>query len=311
MKTAPFILALLLATGAPAMAAPPAPAHAGAESAGQTFDSPEAALDALVRALRDDKPEEVQSVLGPGSGPLVNSGDRIADHEARERFVTAYDEHHAILEAAPDRRTVEVGNNNWPLPIPIVRVGDRWHFDSLIGAEELINRRIGRNEIAAIKTALDYVEAQNAFFTQNGQYARRIVSTPGKHDGLYWPAAAGEPPSPLADLAEQAAEAGYPLDPRRDRQLPYQGYLFRILTAQGPNAPGGARSYVSGGRMTEGYALIAWPVSYGVSGIMTFIVDKDGVVFQKDLGRQTAQTASRITRYDPDITWARIDLVNK
>jgi hypothetical protein len=315
MKTPILILALLLATVAPAGEATSAPqANVGAAvSPGQSFDSAEAALDALVKALRDDKLETLQSVLGPGSAGLVNSGDRVADREQRQRFLNAYDDYHAIVDAGPDRKTVEVGPDHWPLPIPLVQAAGRWHFDARQGAEELVNRRIGRNELAAIETVLAYVEAQKEFFKLTekagaGRYARRIVSTQGTHDGLYWPAAPGEAQSPLENLAAAAREDGYPIETRRGRDTPFHGYLFHIMTAQGPSAVGGAKSYLDGEQMTGGFAMIAWPVSYDVSGIMSFIVNQDGVIYQKDLGPRTPRAAPTYVRFDPDISWARVDI---
>jgi hypothetical protein len=179
----------------------------------------------------------------------------------------------------------------------------------------LINRQIGRNEIAAIRTALAYVDAQNEYFAFTGQngmgeYAQRFVASPGKYDGLYWPSGNGGPDSPLEPLVAQAREEGYPVDIKAQGPRPYQGYYFRILTGQGPNSPEGARDYISDGRMTNGFALIAWPASYGVSGIMSFIVNQDGIVFQKDLGPRTATAAAATKLYDPDLSWAKVDVVN-
>jgi hypothetical protein len=203
---------------------------------------------------------------------------------------------------------LDVGKDDWPFPIPLVMADGSWRFDSRAGAQELIDRRIGRNETAAIRTALAYVDAQKAFYAMTGQqdhaqYAQHLVATPGKHDGLYWPAAAGEPESPLAPLMEQAREEGYPGERAAGKPVPYHGYLFRILTGQGPSAAEGALDYVNDGRMTKGFALIAWPASFGASGIMSFIVDRDGIVFQKDLGPDTAAAAAAIKLFDPDLSW--------
>jgi hypothetical protein len=208
---------------------------------------------------------------------------------------------------------LKVGNEGWALPIPLVQADARWHFDTKAGAQELLDRWIGRNEIAAIRTCLAYVDAQKAFYTltgQNGQaqYAQRLLSSPGKYDGLYWPAAEGVPESPLEPLVAQAREEGYPVDSATQGPRPYQGYYFRILTGQGPNTPEGARNYIDNGRMTKGFAMIAWPASYGVSGIMSFLVNQDGIVFQKDLGPQTAAVAAATKLFDPDLTWARVEV---
>jgi hypothetical protein len=196
----------------------------------------------------------------------------------------------------------------------VAKQGALWHFDTAAGAQEIINRRIGRNEIAAIRVSLFYTEAQTDYFDRmkktagNGEYAQRLISTPGKHDGLYWPAADGELESPLAPLIDQAIEEGYPGEIVAGKPSPYQGYYFRILNGQGENAPGGAKDYIAGGKMVDGFALVAWPAAYGISGVMTFLVDQDGVLFQKDLGARTTALAGGMTRFDPDLTWARVDI---
>jgi hypothetical protein len=310
-----FLLAFCAIAGLGSVAGPAAPPQISASRTGQTFGTVEEAMAALVDALRADKPDALQSVLGPGGEKLLSSGDKYSDAAERQKVLAAYDESHKLAPAEPGHKILQVGKDDWPLPIPLVQVDGRWHFDSQAGAQELINRRIGRNEIAAIRTSLAYVDAQDAFFTltgENGQaeYAQRLASSPGKHDGLYWPAAAGESESPLAPLMAQAQEEGYPGERVSGKPLPYHGYYFRILTGQGTSAAEGARNYLNGGRMTNGFALIAWPASYGASGIMTFIVNQDGIVFQKDLGPDTATVAAATKRFDPDLTWARIEVVN-
>ena len=255
-------------------------------------------------------------MLGPGSEVLINSGDQNANSANRQKFVADYEVQHKLTEVDPGHDVLNVGPNDWPLPIPVVQVNGRWRFNSRAGAQELVDRRIGRNEIAAIRVSLTYVDAQRAYFEQSkqaggaGEYAQFLASTRGQHDGLYWPAAAGEPESPLGPLVAQAVEEGYPGDIEAGRQIPYQGYCFRVLKAQGSNAPGGAKDYLQNGRMTGGFALVAWPASFGSSGIMTFLVDQDGVVFQKDLGKGTAVEAAAMTRFDPDLTWARVDVTS-
>ena len=288
---------------------------AQAPAAAQSFENPAAAVTALVDALRTGRPEAVQTVLGPGSERLLRSGDKVADAAERQKFLSAFDAKHEIVGAAPDRMTLQVGAEDWPLPIPLMQVGGGWRFDAAAGAQELVNRRIGRNEIAAIRTELAYVDAQKAFFAMTGQagsaeYAPRLRSSPGKFDGLYWPASAGESASPLEPLVDQAREEGYPVDPGAGERRPYHGYYFRILTAQGPNTPEGARSYFANGRMTSGFGLVGWPATYGVSGIMSFIVNQDGTVFQKDLGPRTESVASTMKTYDPDLTWVKVEVVN-
>jgi hypothetical protein len=279
-----------------------------------TFANPDAAAAALIDAIKLGDEKRLLEVLGPGSQALINSGDRHADAANRQKFVENYDAKHKLAEVAPGRDVLDVGANDWPLPIPVVQVNGGWQFDSRAGAQAIVDRRIGRNEIAAIRVALTYVDAQRDFFERSkqaggtGEYAQRLISTPNQHDGLYWPATEGEPESPFGPLVAQAVEEGYPGDIVAGHPIPYQGYYFRILKAQGDNAPGGAKTYMAGGQMTGGFALVAWPATFGASGIMTFLVNQDGVVFQKDLGKGTAAAATAMTRFDPDVTWARVDV---
>jgi hypothetical protein len=285
----------------------------------QTFASPDEAAGALATATRTHNMTALRAILGPDSEKLLSTGDRYADQEQERRFAEAYDEKHQLLSHGPDDMELEVGANDWPLPIPIVRSDGRWHFDTKAGAQEIIDRRIGRNELAAIRVALTYVEAQKDYFelmkqqTGTGYYAERLLSTAGRHDGLYWPVAAGGEESPFGPLVAQAEEEGYPAPGALvgGKPIPYQGYYFRILRAQGPSAPGGAMNYAKSGRMTRGFALVAWPSSYGSSGVMSFQVNQDGVVFQKDLGTDTARVASAITQFDPDLSWARVEVTNQ
>ena len=295
-------------TPAPMPAAKPAP-----NLATGAFATPEDAAAALIAALQSDDTAKLRTILGPGSDALINSGDPVADRESRARFVAAYQQKHSLSADGPDQMTLVVGENDYPTPLPIVRSGGQWHFDSELGAQELVNRRIGRNEIAAIRVALAYHDAQKLYFdmaaqTGAGEYAQRLVSRPDQHDGLYWPAADGEEQSPLAPLVQQAVEEGYPGEIVSGRPIPYQGYYFKILKGQGVAAPGGKMNYVVDGKMTKGFALLGWPARYGVSGIMSFIIDADGVVFQKDLGTRTQVLAADMKLYDPDLSWARVDI---
>ena len=291
-------------------------AHAAAP-AQQTYASSEDAVAALIAAARAHDTAALRAVLGPGSEALVSSGDRYADEEALRRFVASYDAGHVLVPEGPDRAALAIGSNDWEFPIPIVRQEARWHFDSREGAQEIVDRRIGRNEIAAIRVSLAFVDAQNDYFerkkqeTGSGEYARRLLSTPGRHDGLYWPGSDGEDESPLAPLVAQAQDEGYPGQLVNGKLVPYQGYNFRTLYAQGSEAPSGAKQYVRNGRMTDGFALIAWPASYASSGIMSFIVNQDGIVFQKDLGPETARVAASITQFDSDPSWARVDVTDQ
>jgi hypothetical protein len=281
-----------------------------------TFATADDAVGALIAALTADDTSALRRIFGPGSDALISSGDVYADKGRREMFLAAYTEQHKLVPTGDDRIVLDVGKSDWPMPIPVVKDGALWHFDTAAGAQEVINRRIGRNEIAAIRVGLFYSDAQKDYFERikqaagAGEYAQRLLSTPNKHDGLYWPAGDGELESPLAPLINQAADEGYPSEPVSGSRTPYQGYYFRVLKGQGANAPGGAKDYIAGGKMTGGFALIAWPASYGVSGIMTFIVDQDGVVFQKDLGGQTPTLAAAVIRFDPDVGWARVDVTD-
>jgi hypothetical protein len=286
----------------------------------RTFVAPEDAAAALAAAARSHDQAALRAILGPGNEKLVSSGDRYADEEQQRRFAADYDQKHELVPRGAQRMELEVGPDDWPLPIPIVQSGrwDRWRFDARAAADELVNRRIGRNELSAIRVALSYVDAQKDYFGRmkqeagTGFYAERLISRPGRQDGLYWPVAAdAAAQSPLGPLVAQAEDEGYPGAIVNGRPIPYQGYYFRVLKEQGANAAGGAMRYTKSHRMTDGFALIAWPATYGSSGIMTFQVDQDGVVFQKDLGADTARVASSAIRFDPDLTWARVEVTNE
>jgi hypothetical protein len=313
------LLGIVLATGAmnaPVLGQTTAQPAQPALPAQATYATPDEAAAALADAARQGGATQLRAVLGPGSEQLITSGDPVADAESRARFLTAYDEQHALAAEGPDRMTLQVGRDAWQLPIPLVKADSRWHFDSNAGAQELVDRRIGRNEISAIKVMLAYVASQKAYYEMTGKtghavYAERVISRPGRHDGLYWPAQAGQEPSPLADLVAQAEAEGYPSDLVSGVRTPYLGYLYRILKGQGPEAPGGAKSYIQRGLMVGGYAMVAWPASYGASGIMTFIVDQDGVVFQRDLGPTTDEIARAMPTYNPDLRWGRVDIVGQ
>jgi hypothetical protein len=294
--------------GVPAALAAPAPLQ-------QSFASANAAIEALVGALRSQDVKELRAILGQGSEKLLVSGDAVADAAGRAKFLEAYDESHKLVPQTADRMDLVIGQDGWPFPIPVVQVDQRWRFDAKAGAQEIINRRIGRNELMTIRTLLAVVKAEEDYFdrvkrgTGAGFYARKFVSSHGLRDGLYWDAQSGQPASPLAPLLAQAENEGYPdVTTPSSKPRPYQGYLYRILTSQGPNAQGGRLDYLKNGLMTEGFAIVAWPAEHGASGIMTFLVDRDGVLFQKDLGPATAKIAGAMAQFDPDLTWARVDL---
>jgi len=263
----------------------------------KTFPTPEAAVDALVDGLACHDDDRVRLVLGPDYRLLMPL-DPLSE-EDRTDFLAAWSQGHRVERNGANARLVL--DNGWTLPIPIVRSGDGWVFDARAGAEEVRIRRIGRNELAAIKSTYGYYDAQREYAEQdrNGdgvlEYARRFISSPGKRDGLYWPTSDGELPSPAG-----------PLFDTRDIKDGYYGYRFRILEAQGPSANGGTRSYLTGGRLANGFALVAWPVSYGETGVMTFLINHDGVAYQKNLGVGTAAIAGAMTRFDPDTTWVAL-----
>lgn len=278
-------------------------------NAQQKFKTPDDAVSALVAAVRADNVRDMVRILGAGGRDIVISGDEVADQKTRAAFLIAYDLKHQIVKDGATSANLVVGANDWQLPIPLVGKDGTWQFDTARGREEILYRRIGRNELDAIQVALAYVDAQNDYATMNPQktkvdsYAQRIISSPGKKDGLYWPAAANEPQSPLGAAFAAATIQGY--RPGQDA-TPYHGYYFKVLTGQGPNAPGGAMNYVVNGNMIGGFGLVAYPAEYGNSGVMTFLVNHAGVVFQKDLGERTARTASRMTAFNPDHTWKKV-----
>ena len=276
----------------------------------EQFGTPEAAVEALVAAARSGDGDTILKVLGRDGKPIVSSGDPVADSNIRQDFVSAYDAKHVIEMEGDGTQTLIIGEDDWPFPIPLINTAGRWQFDTNEGLDEILRRRIGRNELSTIQVSLAYVQAQNEYASLDpagqgrGVYAQRIVSRPGKKDGLYWPTAEGEEPSPLGDLAAQAAAEGYKTG---SAPIPYHGYYYRILTRQSAGAPGGAYDYLVKGKMKGGFALIAVPAEYGNSGIMTFIVNQDGTVFQKDLGPKTTRLVHEITAFSPDDTWTKVD----
>jgi hypothetical protein len=276
-------------------------------SAAERFDTPDQAVAALVSALRSGEQAPLLKIFGQEGTKLVSSGDPVADRQARERFLAAFDQDNKITYQGDDRAILVVGDEDWPFPIPAVKRGERWQFDTASGQQEIIDRRIGANELDTIEVCRAYVDAQRDYATEdrNGdgllEYARSFMSRPGKRDGLYWPVASGENESPMGPLMARARARGY--SATEGKPTPYYGYYYRILTAQGPHAPGGAMNYVVRGHMIGGFALVAYPAKYGVSGIMTFIVNHDGIVYQKDLGPDTSREAKEMARYDPDQSW--------
>jgi len=251
----------------------------------------------------------ITTVLGPDGDDIVSSGDEVADAATRAKFVTAYDAKHTIAMEGDSKAIMVIGPDDFPLPIPIIRKDGQWRFDTAAGREEILFRRIGENELDAIQSALAYVDAQDEYAEKDrtgagiNTYAQRIISQPEKKDGLYWPTSQGEDPSPLGELIAEATKQGYRVGGGR---TPFHGYYFKILTRQGPAAPGGEADYVVNGKMIGGFALVAYPAEYRNSGVMTFIVNHAGTVFQKDLGPNTVQLAERMTSFNPDKSWQAV-----
>jgi hypothetical protein len=292
-------------------AAAKAPAKPAAAAKARTFGSPDEAAAALADAVRKGDPQALLAVVGPGAKPWLFTGDTVADRNDWQRFLAAYDKKRRIESVGASKAILNVGDDDWPFPAPLVKTGAAWSSDANAGREELLNRRVGRNELDAIQTLLAIVDAQREYAAddpdRNGfaDYARRFRSSPGKKDGLYWPAE-GAQASPLGELVAVASSEGYGKQKAKPgKPAAYHGYHFRILTAQGKNAPGGAYDYVVGGKLLGGFAVVAWPANYGASGVMTFIVSHDGVVHEKDLGAKTAALAAAMTRYNPDSTWRK------
>ena len=273
----------------------------------ERYKTPDEAVAALIGAAKAADRPGLMRVLGPGSAEIVSSGDEVADASGRKRVLDAYDAKHQVVMEGADKAALIIGNEDWPFPIPLVRKDGSWQFDTAAGRDEILFRRIGRNELSALQAALAYVDAQQEYAERgvagNGVYAQRIVSQAGKKDGLYWPAQSREDESPLGELAAGAAAEGYRAGQQR---MPYHGYYFKVLTRQGPNAPGGALDYVVRGNMIGGFALVAYPAEYRNSGVMTFLVNHQGIVYEKDLGPNTARIASGMTAFNPDNTWQRV-----
>jgi hypothetical protein len=279
----------------------------------RTFDTPEAAVGTLVAAVRAGDTGEMKHILGPQADELISSGDPVADAIGRESFLTQYDQKNSLKPSGDGAVTLEVGDTAWPLPIPVVKGAKGWSFDTAAGLDEMLSRRIGRNELYTIQTCLAIVDAQREYvsadFSGNGwrEYARRFGSAPGKKDGLYWAPKEGEPESPLGELVARATEEGYTARRGAEGRRPYHGYLYRILTRQGADAPGGAMDYIAKDHMIGGFAVVAWPADYANLGLKTFITSHHGVVYEKDLGDDTDRTARKMREFNPGEGWAKSD----
>jgi len=279
----------------------------------EAFTSPEASTRAVIEAAGVHDLKRLRAIFGPESDDLLSSGDEVADRTARRWFVESYEEQNRLETVAADERVLHIGKEDWPFPIPIVKVEEGWIFDTEAGMDEVLNRRIGRNELNTIEVGRAIADAQKEYALKDWdndglrEYAKVVISSPGKKDGLYWEVKKGEEPSPLGLLVARAVREEYRQSKPGEGPSPYHGYYYRLLTAQGENAPGAAFDYEVNGNLIGGFALIAYPAEYGSSGIMSFIVNHDGVVYQKDLSEKTEETARNIKVYDPDKTWKRVD----
>lgn len=288
-----------------AFAAGIATASAASAAGAKAYPTPDALFQAVADAAKAGDAKALGELFGPDGARIVNSGDPVRDRNARERFTESYAQKHVVNRTGDARAELVVGNDDWPFPIPAVKGAVGWSLDSAAGAREIVARRIGENELDAIGAIRAVADAQADYASEprNGktpQYARKFLSGPGHRDGLYWPTKAGEPESPLGPLAARATQEGYV------KNAPYHGYRFRMLTAQGASAKGGARKYIVRGRMIGGFGVLAYPAVYADTGIMTFIINQDGVVYQKDIGRHTKELAPKIKLFDPDSTWQEV-----
>src|SRR5262245_3994072 len=276
------------------------------------FGSPEEAVQALAKIVKAADVDQLTQIFGPDSKELVDTSDPVTARRNRETFTVAFAESWKLVDAENGAKTLVIGNEDWPFPVPLVKDGSRWRFDTAAGKSEVLARRIGRNELAVIRICQTYVAAQHRY-AEHGHdgkparlYAQTFRSDSGKENGLYWPEVKGKPLSPLGDLVAQAASEGRPIGEGKQQQ-PFQGCYFKILTAQGAAASGGAKSYLANGDLSGGFALVAWPADYDLTGIMTFIVNQDGIVYEKDLGADTAAIAGKMSDYNPDESWHRVE----
>ena len=281
------------------------PTRSTAQQPGQkTFSSAEKASHALLTAAQSNDEKALLEILGPGPDgkQIVSSGDETEDTNSRANFVKRYQEMHRLVKEPDGTTILYIGAHNWPTPIPLVHKGSSWYFDTEAGKKEILYRRIGRNEMSAIRVCQELVAAQKEYSAEHKEYAQKIFSDEGQHNGLYWKAAAGEPQSPIGPLVASAVAKGYSKS-LEGAPTPYRGYYYHILTRQGKNASGGPKSYLANGKMTEGYAFVAYPAEYRSSGVMTFIVNENGAVFEKDLGKKTDLLAKDMREYNPGSGW--------
>jgi len=278
-----------------------------AQQPGQkTFSSAEEASNFMLTAAQNNDEKALLEILGPKGKQIVSSGDETEDAHSRATFVQRYQEMHRLVKEPDGTTILYIGAKNWPTPIPLMNKGNAWYFDTDAGKQEILYRRVGRNEMSTIRVCQELVAAEKEYSTQRGEYAGKIFSDEGQHNGLYWKAADSEPSSPIGPLVASAVAEGYAKS-RDSAPTPYRGYYFRILTRQGKNGPGGAKSYIVNGKMKEGFAFVAYPAEYRSSGVMTFLINEDGVVFQKDLGRKTDALAKAMKEYNPNSSWQKAE----
>jgi Protein of unknown function (DUF2950) len=290
------------------------PCIPAAQGKQKRFASPEAAVQAFIQAGRQADKKALLEIFGPEGKDLIDSGDAVADRQNREAFLARYDEAHALVPNPDGSMTLQIGTQEWPFPIPLVKHGKRWRFDTPAGFDEILNRRIGENELSAIQVCLAIVDAQREYAMKDWDgdglhpYAEKFVNDAGKKNGLYWQTQEGEEPSPLGALFLKASQEGYSYsNPAESVPQPYHGYYYRLLQSQGEHAPGGAFDYMVQGKMLGGFAVVAYPADHGNSGVMTFLVNHEGVVYQKNLGPDTVQIASTMSTFDPDDSWEKAD----
>src|SRR5580692_10175810 len=283
------------------------PLRSMAQQPGQkVFATAEEASNTLVMAMQNNDEKAILDLLGADGKQIVSSGDEAEDARTRADFVQAYREMHRLVNEPDGTTTLYIGAKNWPTPIPLVHKGGSWYFDTDAGKQEILYRRVGRNELSTIRVCQELVAAQKEYSADHKEFAQKIFSDEGQHNGLYWKTANGEPQSPIGPLVAKAVAKGY-ANSIEGGPTPYRGYYFRIVTRQGKNAPGGAKNYIASGKMTEGFAFVAYPAEYRSSGVMTFIAGDDGVVYQKDLGTKTEAIAKAMTEYNPDAAWKRAE----
>ena len=285
---------------------------AGKAALQRTFATPDDAAKALVDAVRANDRQAVLDVVGTKARNWLMTANAIADREESRLFVAAYDRKNAVVKRGDDKAMLSVGDESWEFPAPIVRKAGKWSFDADAGREEILNRRVGRNELDTIQTLLAIVDAQREYAVADADgnglrdYASRFASSLGKKDGLNWETAAGETPSPLGPLVAKAVREGYGDKVKAGQVEPYQGYLYRMITSQGANATGGAFDYMLEGKLFGGFAVLAYPAAYGNTGVKSFIVNHEGVVYEKDLGTATLDQAGKIKHFDPDKSWTKV-----